>query len=326
MTHTKDSPEVIKFMDLFQKFRAVIDDDPSGLAERINLEINWPEEQLEADNKVLDEFGSPLFHAAEALRSNGTGHQRLFTAPADPKFIKAWRDYETRYASMLDFYYGGTFMNWSHDQPVNDMLWLDVRWEHFDYRAEEGSIAIKRAIDFADKLSNDTSQPFAEQFSGFAYGSPAWKLLAEETDFDLRGIFRRHALVPFILIPRHVSDRHSSAEKSALLTNLRQAQEAFIFGVPRAALALMRSILEVTLKTHYHASGENLKELINRCEKLPGSFTKPALHEIRRLANDILHADKDEVQLSVPDKLEIKVVRLLYVLRTLIEGAPESRS
>ncbi|MGK2956913.1 MAG: DUF4145 domain-containing protein [Acidimicrobiales bacterium] len=334
MTHTKDSPEVIEFMALFKKFRSLIDDDPSRLDERINLEKDWPEEQVAADDKVLHEFGGPLFDAAQAIRNtsvsqmkidNGMGGRRLFAPPVDPKFIKAWRDYETRYASMLDFYFGDQFMNWAHDQPVNDMLRLDVRWERFDEIGEEGSSAIKDAIYFADELSNDSSQPFVERFMGLATGTPSWDRLAEETDFDLRGIFRRHRLLPFFLIPRHVSARHNSAEKSALLINLKQAQEAFIFGVPRAALALMRSILEVTLKTHYHAIGENLNELIDGIGNLPDRCSKLALHQIRMLANDILHANKDEVRLPDPRKLEIKVVRLLYVLRTLIEGAPASR-
>jgi len=323
MTHTKDSSEVIKFMALFQKFRDRIGDDPSGLVERINEEINWPEEQLAADDEVLHELGWPLFLAADPFQSNGKGGRKLFTGPVDPKFIEAWRDYETRYASMLDFYFGGEFMNWAHDKPVNDMLRLDVRWKYFDEIGEEGSSAIKGAIDFAYERAKDFEQRFPEASLVVDRGALAWNRLAEKTDFDLRGIFRRHALVPFILIPRHVSNRHGSAETSALLINLKQAQEAFIFGVPRAAMALMRSILEVTLKTHYRASGENLKELIEGSGKLPDRCSKPQLHQIRMLANDILHADKDDV--PPPGKLEIEVLRLLYVLRTLIEGAPKSR-
>ena len=50
--------------------------------------------------------------------------------------------------------------------------------------------------------------------------------------------------VPLVLIPRHVSKSHGEAEKLSLLTHLQQARDAFVFGVPFAALALMRSILK----------------------------------------------------------------------------------
>ena len=65
-----------------------------------------------------------------------------------------------------------------------------------------------------------------------------------------------------MLIPRHVSQYPGAAEKISLLTHLQQAHDAFVFGVPFASLALMRSILETTLKTHYRTTGKNLAELI----------------------------------------------------------------
>jgi hypothetical protein len=60
----------------------------------------------------------------------------------------------------------------------------------------------------------------------------AWRSLANKTTLDLGDVFRRLDLVPFVLIPKHVSDHHGSQEKLSLLTHLRQALEAFVFGVP----------------------------------------------------------------------------------------------
>ena len=137
-------------------------------------------------------------------------------------------------------------------------------------------------------------------------------------------MFRRRKLVPFVLIPRHVSAHHGDAEKLSLLTHLQQAHEAFVFGVHFAALALMRSILEATLKTHYQAPGKDLKERIDNCEGLPHRCSTLALHRIRNLANDVLHLEKDKVRL--PDNFERELLRLLNVLRALIEGVPASRA
>jgi len=152
----------------------------------------------------------------------------------------------------------------------------------------------------------------------------AWKRLVVETGFDLRGIFRRRGLVPFVLIPRHVSRHHGEAEKLSLLTHLQQAHDAFVFGVPFAALALMRSILETTLKGHYHADGKGLETKIDNCQALPRAASKPALHRLRRLANDVLHFNSEQVRL--PRDFEKELLSLLYVLRALIEGAPTWRS
>ena len=77
-------------------------------------------------------------------------------------------------------------------------------------------------------------------------GVEAWKSLVDEVGFDLEGVFRRRALVPFINIPSHVAKRHGD-ETLSLLTLLQQAHEAFVYGVPFAALALMRAILETVL-------------------------------------------------------------------------------
>ena len=102
--------------------------------------------------------------------------------------------------------------------------------------------------------------------------------------------------------------------------HLQQAHEAFVYGVPFAALALMRSILEITLRDHYKAPGNDLVECIRNVKKLPKSVTKNSLHRLRILANDIIHYNKDQV--SVPSDMERELVAHLLTLRRLIEGSP----
>ena len=96
--------------------------------------------------------------------------------------------------------------------------------------------------------------------------------LIAQTGFSLFFLFRRRNLVPFTLVPKHVSDRYGSAEKLSLLTLLQEAHEAFVFGTPFAALALMRSVMETVLRDHYQAQGKDLNDYINDAENTPSSL------------------------------------------------------
>ena len=110
-----------------------------------------------------------------------------------------------------------------------------------------------------------------------------------------------------------------------MLKNLQEAHDAFVFGATHAALALMRSIMEAVLRDHYRADGKDLSERNrNACHRLPPGANEEALHRLRKLANAILHLDreKDEGLLNMDEvRLEKEVVLLRFVLRALIEGA-----
>jgi hypothetical protein len=210
--------------------------------------------------------------------------RRLFSAPVDPEFIAAWRTYEGKYASPIS----GIFLSdldIGAGSPVEKRSRADVLWENADDEAKEQAAALEGAIEFASDQATGHCRNFGEGFrESIEEGSSAWGRLKMETGFDLRGIFRRRELVPFVNIPTHVSDHHGENEKLSLLTQLQEAHDAFIFGVHFAALTLMRSVLETTLKTHYQAPGKSLKERIENCEGLPHRCSKLALHRIAFLA------------------------------------------
>ena len=71
--------------------------------------------------------------------------------------------------------------------------------------------------------------------------------------FDLSGILRRRSLIPVVLIPKHVADRHGAKhgphpdKKLPLWLQLQQSQEAFPYGIPLAAISLMRALTELVL-------------------------------------------------------------------------------
>ncbi len=146
-----------------------------------------------------------------------------------------------------------------------------------------------------------------------------WKSLKDEVGFDLRGVFRRRALVPFVLFPRHVAANHRQSEKRSVYENLRQAHEAFVFGAPFAALALMRSIMEVVLRDHYGAQGADRERINNSRNLLPSTANASALHRLRAIVNSVLHQDakRDEVlpKLEPIQQLEAEIISQLRVLR-----------
>jgi hypothetical protein len=90
----------------------------------------------------------------------------------------------------------------------------------------------------------------------------------------------------------------------------------------------MRSVMEMIVRDHYGATGANLKELINSvASRLPRRANAGALHRLRKLANEVLHGDHDKIAHSRAEErnFEREIVSLFFVLRALVEGAPQLR-
>lgn len=308
----KDSKEAVEFMSLFQTLRNAVDDESSGLAERASTD--------EALKRLCNALGS----VATTLGLGERRQRRLFAAPVDPAFVAAWRDYQTRYKEQV----GNIF--WSDLGSMESTGFIEKKWsendlwEMADDDAQEDAAALEEAMKFAFDEAAQEHRDFDRGFSQeMEDAESAWCGLRLEVGFDIRGVFRRRELVPFVLIPRHVARRYGEGESLSLLAHLQQAHDAFVLGVHFAAIALMRSVLEATLRLHYRAPGKDLKERIDNCAGLPPRCTPMALHDLRTLANNILHFDVDRT--PSPRDLERKLLRHLNVLRVLIEGAPETR-
>jgi len=311
----KDSAELIEFMTLFTKLKDWSDDDPEGLFD------------FAAGDESVRDLCVKLSFAAHFLKMNERRARFLFAAPVDPAFLFAWRDYEERYESTLS-------RIWLfHHLPELDYgeaslaPRADLQWDLADDEAADQSGGIREAIDFAQ--FNIEQEHRHDSFpDGFVEtveeGLAAWERLKTETGFDLRGVFRRRALVPFVLVPRQIASKQGNSEKLSLLKNLQQAHDAFVFGASYAALALMRSIMESVLRDHYHAEGADLSERIRKARhRLPSGANEAALHRLRKLANAVLHLDRERDEgLGKMDaaRLEKEIVSLLFVLRALVEG------
>jgi hypothetical protein len=317
MASGKDSPEVIKFLSLLAQLKDCCDDDPSGLSD------------FAKQDEGVKSLCNQLSQTASLLRMNERHRRELFAAPVNPKFLTAYRDFEERFEKPLaGIWLADIFPGFDEIEPEH-MPKADLQWENADHDGAGQAQAIEGAIEFTFETTpyHDYDEEFLDSIED---AKAAWQRLKDDAGFDLRGVFRRRELVPFVLIPRHVAARHGSAQALSMLKNLQQAHDAFVFGTSFAALALMRSILEVVLRDHYGAGGENLSERIDKARKrLPNGANAAALHRLRKLANAILHlnSEKNERLPDVnPTQLEKEIVSLLFVLRALIEGAPQWRA
>ncbi len=309
----KDSPEVVEFMTLFARLKLFSDDAPEDLAD-----------QAASDSSVRD-LCTQLSFAAHFLKMNERRARLLFAAPVDPAFLAAWRDYEERYESIVSGIWLSDLLPELASTEPSRVPKSDLQWDIADDEANEQKSGIESAIywarcEVANEVLDDES--FLRELDE---GVAAWDRLIADHGLDLRGVFRRRALVPFVLVPRQVAAKQGSTEKLSMLKNLQQAHDAFVFGATYAALALMRSITESVLRDHYRAEGKDLNERIRNARgRLPPGANEGALHRLRRLANAILHLDraKDEGLPKMDEvRLEKEIVSLLFVLRALIEGA-----
>lgn len=311
---SKDSIEVIEFMELFSRLKYWCDDTPQDVV------------ALAKSDDSVQNLCLSLFFAAHRLRMNERSSRVLFAAPVDPTFQSTWRDYEARYEAAMASASLPSILIEVDSTETSTSSQADLNWEIADDEAEEQTSGVRLAFEHARyEVENSGSFLDPEFAREVEEGVAAWDRLTLDTGFNLRGVFRRRALIPFILVPRDISAKHGSAEKFSMLKSLQQAQDAFVFGATYAALALMRSIVEAVLRDHYRVDGENLSDRIHNARgRLPPGAGEAALHRLRKLANAILHLDPEsDAGLTNLDevRLEKEIVSLLFVLRELIEGA-----
>lgn len=249
-----DSAEVVKFMALFTRLKDWSDDTPDELAD------------LATTDSSVEELCVSVFFAAHFLKVNERRARTLFASPVNPAFLSAWRDFEERYESIVS---GVWLSDWlpdvRKDKPAQ-MPKADLQWDSADDDARDQATGIGEAIEFA-QFNIDQEDRWIDQpdlIERIQEGVAAWERLERDTGFDLRGVFRRRALIPFVLVPRKVAAKHGSAETLSMLKNLQQAHDAFVFGATYAAIALMRSIMEAVLRDHYGAEGRDLCERMKK--------------------------------------------------------------
>jgi len=325
MVEPPDSPEVQGFMVAFQRLRNLVDSTPEVIAKEA------------LDNRRLRDLCLDVRFCAITLKEKERSRRELFVSSTNPAFIAAWRDYELNYSGPVGeaasiLFTGEGF--WDDTEtaapsvpsPAMPEQSFETRWKETADAALRNANQVNGAIEEA-RIAIDAFPGDSRDYeNSIQDGIAAWNCLADEVGFDLAGVFRRRDLTPFIMIPRHVSRPHGTAEPLSLLTLLQQAQEAVIYGVPFAAIALMRAILEVLLKENYCGTGTELSELINTARALPQTVPPARLHSLRKLANNILHFNKPYFTSERTSDLAIEreIISHLSSLQTLIEQAPQA--
>ena len=303
-------PDVEGFLVLYRKLVSYCDDEPSHLIE------------MAQEDSSTEKLCHDLWFLAHSLERAEDPSAVRYAKTVDPAFIKAWRSYQDRFSPILaSIMLADLISSWEVDAPLEKKSRFEIEFDYASDQAKEAAAGVKLIMDFAQDQLNQDWRTFSEEFEAHAQsGLDEWSRLTRSMKFDLEGVFRRRELVPFVLIPRHVSDAYGN-EILSLFSRLRDAHEAFIYGAFLASLALLRAILETVIVQHYGGQGPDLEAKINSA-KIPSMVPKSVLHRLRRNANAVVHGETKS-----PDdlkNLEKEILGYLYHLRSLIEAAPTS--
>lgn len=327
MIETRRSDTEERFLILYARVQELSDQDPSLVI---------------ATSRADPEFGrlcldlSTLAGFLKRSEDDPAG----FVRPVGKDFITCWRDYEKRYSSEV----GRAFLEYLTGKHLPERRPVRLRGQvasaanptleqchaSADETAHDKQFALELLIDAVRDKWTDGGYDESAVEDWVRPGIGAWDFLQSGIGLDVRGIFRRKALVPFILFPHHVSAKYGESPIVSLPTLVTQAHQAFVFGVQYAAITLMRAILEAVLVNHYAADGINLIDKINHASENHQTVWrhKRELKALNRHANNILHTSdgnspNDGGRDALPSEAEI--AGYLGCLRFLIENAPTFR-
>ncbi len=145
MADPKDHEAVVRFMVLYARLRKWTHDDPARVVNLLTEDDDF--------GALCGDVGKAASDLAEAERRE----RRLFAAPVDPKFVKAWRDYEQRYSNVVNAIDLAELFDVSLDVVIDSIPQegLDERrWQLAADEAREASAAIGAASDFAKEQNS----------------------------------------------------------------------------------------------------------------------------------------------------------------------------
>jgi hypothetical protein len=330
------SEEVGIFLSAFSRLERLCNGVPTDLS---NMSLS---------NAKALQLCTELYEVGDFLRSAELNTSQAFSFPSNPEFQKKWRLYESDYEApvfqiVLSSAEAGQFVRVPTGRTGSEFQWAGA-----NVTAHQASLNLHSLIVASEAFPQQIKQMFETLFPGeiLEGNSPAeaWQALSESAGLNAIDALRRRSLLPFVLIPRQDG---GDRQVERLLRNLENAQKSFVFGATVAALVLMRSIMEATIRDRYSAVGKDLVEQINSVEgRLPSGLTTTPLHRLRMLANKAVHLSADQNgQPKTPNKvwvermlsalystdnegstqwLEREIIYLFAVLRKLIESMPVS--
>ena len=292
-------PRVVKFLASYRRLVEATDNDPANVAETAKSDPDLMSICFDLEGIVRD-----LFCLEKKSRMQ-------FARNVDPTFIKCYRDFKVRYAASInEVLFADADLADLLDEFAKSAVSTNDNHDHAamcQFRCipsnspDEAANQLRKTIEYAEfradfhEIGDDEDLDFlvADAIAGIS----VWTCLTKEIGLDIEGILRRREMVSFIQIPEHVSNKYGDSELPSLMSYLAQAHESFVYGIPIAALALMRSILELLLTKHYKAGTTDDTE-VNLCTKIkavspPQGVSRDQLHRLRKLTNDILHISPD---------------------------------
>jgi hypothetical protein len=335
------------FLTMFVELEKRCDKSPQNLSELCNSQSDTLE-LCEKINDIACMIGEAELSTSQA-----------FSFTKQPEFRRKWQEYLSRYAhdvfgiciSRAD---SGRFVS----APLG-MMGRDMNWRHANAAAHRIAFSLdvlataigrhpketRAILESTFPLETLSSDDATESWNDYDL-KESWNTLTDSAGLNTVMSLRRRSLVPYLLLPEQW--KNESTGKTILLRNLEDAQRSFVFGATLAAVVLMRSIMEATLRDCYHAAGADLEQKIeNTKHSLPEPGHSIALQRLRKLANKIVHlnSDRRRYSYSADDKwiermstilyednksvepedeqwIETEIVYLLGVLRSLIERAP----
>ncbi|MER8486282.1 hypothetical protein [Mesorhizobium sp. M1322] len=162
---------------------------------------------------------------------------------------------------------------------------------------------------------------------GLREGVIAYEWFTHVVGIDLAKIEERWDTLPKTLVPSHMEGAVPEGVPGALIALLDDATKAYVFGLPAAAIAMCRAVVERVLKEFYlteeesrrkNGKGKMLGELLPLAEKRYEHVRRLGLNSYVAKANDVLH--HYEGGRVSEDELEA-VRQFIETTKTLIELA-----
>jgi hypothetical protein len=347
------SEKAARFVELKNLLVEWTDDDPANVFD------------LARSDETFRNKATSLSSLANELLESHRHAEGGIIAPVSQSFIDAWRDYE-RFRSVVGPIELVEQIRKTIDafraEEGNEVraTWEDgyrraaimyptgSRWDIADKRAasaapdieellDKGASLVMRALTLEDESYEDLVD---QDLFDIAYAAPQeWSYLTKDLSFDVRGYIRRSRLAPLLLVP-HVINNEVPGELVNLYDLWKDVRNSYISGSFLATIALSRAIVEKILVRFYKLRGDGLPDLIRKGERY---FTERSLahelHDIRKLANTILHGGQEDtthdISISIsskrgifasPTDQEMRLLDSLEAVRSLIERLPKEIS
>lgn len=330
-TVPKDDPLVIEFLAAFSRLRDACDDDASDVIRQAAADDSFAkicaraceayEEIIEIEDDTSEKtirFVGSEFIKARRLFEDKFRLSAISAAMSleNPEAVRHLAELERVTGRSLDEYARRLKKGFAKDT---------VDWEGEDQKANKVRDQVSDALCYAwDTVHNGGEAPDEFDLDNVEEGLERLTWLTNGFGPDVQGLFRRRALTPLTLVPTRISHGDGDQLKVTALTLLDEAQRAFIFGAPFAALTLLRAIVELVLTDHFRISGRDLAEQISKAGKLLPSGVYPNdLHRLRMDANSLLHGRGErqkEAGVKSRMDLELSIAQHLDKIRLLLEG------